>query len=88
MKRLKWFTASLVLAMASGTAMAQEKDKTKNEDRPRPSRRGRMRGEDTAPKVGQAAPSIKLKSLDGKQKFNLAEFKGAKPVVLFFGSYT
>ncbi len=44
--------------------------------------------DDGAPKVGQQAPTFKLKSLDGKQSFDLAEFKGSKPVVLFFGSYT
>ncbi len=92
MKRLKWMAASLVLALASGTAMAQDNDKDKNEDQPRPTRRGGPRGagggNDSAPKVGKAAPAFKLKSLDGKQEFELAGFKGQKPVVLFFGSYT
>ncbi len=88
MKRLKWIAASLMLALASGTAMAQDKDKDENDDRPRPTRRGRPRGNDSAPKVGKAAPGFKLKSLDGKQEFELAGLKGKKPVVLFFGSYT
>ncbi len=93
MKRLTWVAASLMLVLASGGAMAQDKDKDKNDDRPRPTRRGGRarggsRGSDSAPKVGKAAPAFKLKSLDGKQEFELAGFKGKKPVVLFFGSYT
>ena len=95
MKRLTWVAASLMLVLASGAATAQDKDKDKdkNEDRPRPTRRGGRarggsRGSDSAPKVGKAAPAFKLKSLDGKQEFELAGFKGKKPVVLFFGSYT
>ena len=39
-------------------------------------------------KVGEAAPNFKLKSLDGKSEVELASFKGKKPVVLVFGSYT
>ncbi len=44
--------------------------------------------DDGAPKVADMAPTFKLKSLDGKQEFDLASFKSKKPVVLFFGSYT
>ncbi len=44
--------------------------------------------EDKGPKVGDVAPSFKLASLDGKQEFELKTFKGARPVVLLFGSYT
>ena len=39
-------------------------------------------------KVGDIAPTFKLKSLDGKSETDLAAFKGKKPVVLIFGSYT
>ena len=52
-------------------------------------RRGRGMGrDDGAPKVGQVAPTFKLNSLDGKTGFDLASFKGHKPVILLFGSYT
>jgi len=44
--------------------------------------------DDGAPKVGEIAPGIKLKSLDGKEEWDLASFQGEKPVVVFFGSYT
>jgi len=41
------------------------------------------------PGVGQAAPDFKLKSLaDPKKEVQLSSFKGKKPVVLIFGSYT
>jgi hypothetical protein len=44
--------------------------------------------EDKGPKVGDVAPPFKLASLDGKEEFELNTFKGARPVVLLFGSYT
>lgn len=47
----------------------------------------RMRN-DGAPKVGEDAPPLKLKTLEGKKKVDLASFAGKKPVVLLFGSYT
>jgi hypothetical protein len=43
---------------------------------------------DDAPKVGDVAPTFTLSRLDGTEKFDLAEFKGDKPVLLLFGSYT
>ena len=86
MKRLKWIAPSLVLALASSAALAQEEGKP-DRDR-RAHMREMMSRDDGAPKVGEQAPTFKLKSLDGKQSFDLAEFKGSKPVVLFFGSYT
>jgi len=43
---------------------------------------------DTGPKVGDIAPTFTLMSLDGKEATDLAKFKGRKPVVLFFGSYS
>ena len=38
--------------------------------------------------VGEVAPDFALKSLDGKSETKLSDFRGKKPVVLFFGSYT
>jgi len=34
------------------------------------------------------APTFKLKSLDGTEETDLEQFRGKKPMVLFFGSYT
>lgn len=48
----------------------------------------RTRTSSTGLKVGDAAPAFKLKSLDGKSETDLAAFKGKKPVVLIFGSYS
>lgn len=39
-------------------------------------------------KVGEVAPTFKLKALDGKAQTDLEAFRGEKPVVLVFGSYT
>ncbi len=40
------------------------------------------------PQVGDLAPDFTLKTQDGQKTFNLASFRGNKPVVLTFGSYT
>ena len=84
---------SLLLAMAGGQAVAQDEDneerRSRREQRASPSHgRERMMRDDGAPKVGDVAPAFTLKSLDGKSETDLASFKGQKPVLLFFGSYT
>ena len=38
--------------------------------------------------VGDMAPMFKLKSLDGKEEMDMEKFRGKKPVILFFGSYS
>ena len=43
---------------------------------------------DKGPKVGDMAPTFSLMSLDGKQATDLEKFRGKRPVVLFFGSYS
>lgn len=81
-------TRKLALAAAllfCGFATAQD-DKS-SEDRSAKIRE-RVSKDDGAPKVGDAAPTFKLKSLDGKNETDIASFKGKRPVVLFFGSYT
>ncbi len=50
--------------------------------------RSQARAESGALKVGQEAPVFALKSLDGKQETDLKSFRGKRPVILFFGSYT
>jgi thiol-disulfide isomerase/thioredoxin len=39
-------------------------------------------------RVGDMAPDFSLTSLDGKKQVRLSDYRGAKPVVLIFGSYT
>lgn len=41
-----------------------------------------------APQIGDLAPTVKLKSLDGKQETDISSFRGKRPIILFFGSYT
>ena len=38
--------------------------------------------------VGDAAPDFTLKTLDGAAQVSLSSFRGRRPVVLVFGSYT
>ncbi len=83
MKYLKLFLpALLTILFFSANVFSQD---TKN----RKERIRHMKNEDDgAPKVGEVAPVIKLKSLNGKEEWDLASFNGEKPVVVFFGSYT
>ena len=46
------------------------------------------RGADKVPKIGEVAPVFKLASFDGKSQTELAAFRDARPVILFFGSYS
>ena len=85
---------SLLLAMAGGQAIAQEDDGAERRGQRRQGRaspshgRERLMRDDDAPQVGDVAPVFTIKSLDGKSETDLASFKGKKPVLLFFGSYT
>jgi hypothetical protein len=38
--------------------------------------------------IGQPAPDVSLGSLDGRTRVQLADWTGAKPLILVFGSYT
>jgi hypothetical protein len=40
------------------------------------------------PRVGQRAPDFALRTVDGKETIRLADYRGKKPVVLIFGSFT
>jgi hypothetical protein len=40
------------------------------------------------PEIGQAAPDFNLPTHDGKSSVRLSQFRGQKPVVLVFGSFT
>ena len=41
-----------------------------------------------ATRVGQAAPDFELPTVDGSARVRLSSFRGSRPVVLVFGSYT
>ncbi|MFQ5493974.1 MAG: hypothetical protein ACE5EX_01205 [Phycisphaerae bacterium] len=85
----KSLVAVLALSVPAGTAWCQEHGRTGDEgQRGRRGMRQRMMRDDGAPKAGEMAPAFALKSLDGKSEMSLERFRGKKPVVLFFGSYT
>ena len=41
-----------------------------------------------APKAGDPAPDFELSDVDGEHSVRLSDFRGKKPVVLVFGSFT
>lgn len=83
LKRISVFIFSLIIVVAtSGILIAQQPGREGAAKAKRPQR------EDKGPKAGTVAPVFKLMSLDGKESFDLESFKGKKPVILFFGSYT
>jgi hypothetical protein len=40
------------------------------------------------PSVGDRAPTFSLKTQDGEKTYRLRDYRGKKPVVLIFGSFT
>ena len=87
LKRLEVLVVGLGLALCAGAgAVAQstlDKPASPTSDARRPVRRV-----DKAPKAGEMSPTFALKSFDGKREVSLESFRGKRPVVLFFGSYT
>ena len=69
-------------------SMQKGKKESKRDLSPAAAERAKRQQLDTGPKVGDIAPTFTLMSLDGKEATDLAKFKGRKPVVLFFGSYS
>ena len=85
--------AGLLVAVGCLETFAQDKDDTQEQRWKSRGQSGqRMQGGrnrvDNGLKVGEVAPLFELKSLDGTTETKLADFRGKKPVVLFFGSYT
>ena len=84
-KRIAIF-AWIFLTVAGGVAAQQP-----TRDGQRRGRRDRGESREQSvnnPKAGEEAPPFTLKSVDGKQETNLSSFRGKRPVILFFGSYT
>ena len=72
--------ALLILLASAGVVFAQPR---------RPGGDGQPRADQGKQlEIGEMAPTFKLKSLDGKEETDLEKFRGKKPVVPFFGSYT
>ena len=83
MKYLKFFLLAFLTFLLISNSVYSQPSKCKKK-----AMRQLRYKDDGAPKVGEVAPPIRLKSLDGKEKWDLAQFKGKKPVMIFFGSYT
>ena len=42
----------------------------------------------SSPKIGDLAPDFRLHDVEGRNAVTLSDFRGKKPVVLVFGSFT
>jgi len=49
---------------------------------------GELGSSHEGPAIGDDAPDFTLKTQDGKRQIRLSQFRGQKPVVLVFGSFT
>ena len=95
---MKWLACGLCFLTAAvvslpGSSQENQDRVGRNRQDPKQRQRGERQRrsrptEAGAPQVGDMAPTFKLKSLDGKSVTDLGSFKGKKPVVLLFGSYT
>ena len=79
----RWLAITGVLALGAMLVVAEAAEAQRQRGR----RKGDLRTPDKL-NVGDTAPDFSLKTLDGKETVTLSQFKGKKPVVLIFGSYT
>lgn len=82
----RWVTCigcALVVAALSGCATPRERMRSRMRKM-----RARAIARDKAPPLGADAPNFTLQTRDGSRTVELASFRGNKPVVLVFGSYT
>ena len=84
MSRTLIFTTLLAIALTSLPALAQGERPQRPDRREQP----RARLQDRSLRVGQSAPTFTLPSFDGESKTEVKEFRGKRPVIVFFGSYT
>jgi Ca2+-binding EF-hand superfamily protein len=72
----------------------EKKDDKKDDDEPSPwlLLKGFATGElgsiYEGPTMGEKAPEFSLRTQDGNQEYRLSQYRGKKPVVLIFGSFT
>ena len=77
-------TLAAVITLSAIPALTQD-TRPDSPDRPEPPR---ARQQDRSLRVGQNAPTFALRSLDGESQTDVKEFRGKRPVIVFFGSYT
>lgn len=75
-------------ANGDGVAVEKEIKAFQERMRRRANRNDQESRRDDAPAVGTVAPQFTLKRMQSEETVELASFKGKKPVVLVFGSYT
>ena len=75
-------------ANSDGVADKKEIEAFQERLRGRSGRNNRESRRDDAPSVGTEAPQFTLKRMESDDTVELASFRGKKPVVLVFGSYT
>ncbi|MBL1217796.1 MAG: hypothetical protein D8M59_09905 [Planctomycetes bacterium] len=79
--------AALLWATVVAVAAATPAGACPSQSRPRQMQQ-RQQQRAQAPRVGDEAPMFTLKSIDGKSETDTRSFRGQRPLVLFFGSYT
>ncbi len=72
---------SLFAGLLAGSTFAQNTVEKGENDAPKEQR-------PAPPKIGETAPTFTLSSLDGKNTTDLKSYRGKRPVILIFGSYT
>lgn len=79
----RWLTVAVALTVLSGCSALEKRAWMNKMIQARKSR-------DAAPALGAAAPNFKLKThtTGNPREVELADFKGNRPVILIFGSYT
>lgn len=84
MNRTLILMTMLAMTITSLPAFGQD-ERPQQPDRREPPR---ARQQDRSLRVGQYAPTFRLASYDGKTETDVKEFRGKRPVIVFFGSYT
>jgi len=85
MQRMAMGNAGLALGL---TALAAVMSCSSSRDQAVKKMIADRKSRDTAPRVGEDAPNFSLSTKGGERTVELASFRGKKPVVLIFGSYT
>jgi len=77
-----------LLSIALLTTAVTAQPSPTSAQRKTPTERKQRRKEKQILFVGDLAPTFTLSSIDGKEKTNTDDFRGQRPLILFFGSYT